>query len=455
MHKTFLLASACLFMIATYAQETQPDSLQPLPKKDFWHSKAFNISVAPAAFFAATPLAWEQREEVRKFRNRYIPTFRHHYDDYLQYLPAVTVFGLNAAGVKGKHTVKRAFVSYAFSAVIMGSIVNTVKYTAKVERPDGSSNNSFPSGHTANSFMNASFLHKEYGQYRSPLYSIGAYAASTATAIGRQMNNRHWISDVLAGAGIGILSTEVGYLIAGQIFKDRGARPILHKDPLPVDGKPSFIEMRLGFAVMTSDDLKKRHSDVYATNGFNLGMEGAWFFHKNFGVGAEFAFTSFPINDDNAGFDDPDIPIIAYGHYTQPMGVRYLQAGPYFSLPLTRNWFLTGKLVAGTSIGAEGNIILPIREEYQDFFHTKELPYIRYKPERAPSWSAGMGIMKRVGRNLGLKAYTSYFHSRHDFKFDMISEIDQNGNVSFTDLATEKISFNHLTFGLAVTALLW
>ncbi len=222
--------------------------------------------------------------------------------------------------------------------------------------------------------MNASFLHKEYGQYRNPLYSVGAYAASTATAIGRQMNNRHWISDVLAGAGIGILSTEVGYLIADQIFKDRGARPILHKDPIPVDGKPSFVEMRIGFAVMTSKDLMRHHSDIYATNGFNLGVEGAWFFHRNIGVGGEFAFSSFPINDNNAGFDDPDIPVISTGHYTQPMGVRYLHAGPFFNLPLPRNWFLTAKCLAGTSVGAEGDVLLPLREEYQDVFNMKELP---------------------------------------------------------------------------------
>ncbi|QEC44285.1 phosphatase PAP2 family protein [Pseudobacter ginsenosidimutans] len=450
------IATAILTFCTAYlfGQQDLPDTL-PAPKKDFWHSKTVNISLAPAGFFAASALTWNQRGEVRKFRNRYIPTFRHHYDDYLQYLPAVTVFGLNAAGVKGKHTVKRAFVSYAFSAVIMGSIVNTIKYTAKVERPDGSSNNSFPSGHTANSFMNASFLHKEYGQYRNPLYSVGAYAASTATAIGRQMNNRHWISDVLAGAGIGILSTEVGYLIADQVFKDRGARPILHKDPIPVDGKPSFVEMRIGFAVMTSKDLMKHHSDVYATNGFNLGVEGAWFFHRNIGVGAEFAFTSFPINDNNAGFDDPDIPIISTGHYTQPMGVRYLHAGPFFNYPLPRNWFITGKFLAGTSVGAEGNIMLPLREEFQDIFQAKELPYIRYKPERAFGWSSGLGIMKRIGRNLGLKAYTNYFHSKHDFKFDIIHDVDQNGHVSFSDLATEKISFNHITFGLALTAILW
>ncbi len=143
MLKTIAPAILCFCFLSGTGQ-TLSDSIIPVPKKDFWHSKAVNISIAPMGFFAASALSWNQRGEVRKFGNRYIPTFRHHYDDYLQYLPAVTVFGLNAAGVKGKHTVKRAFVSYAFSAVIMGSIVNTVKYSAKVERPDGSSNNSFP-----------------------------------------------------------------------------------------------------------------------------------------------------------------------------------------------------------------------------------------------------------------------------------------------------------------------
>lgn len=38
------------------------------------------------------------------------------------------------------------------------------------------------------------------------------------------MNNKHWLSDVLMGAGIGILSTELGYFLADLIYKDRGLR---------------------------------------------------------------------------------------------------------------------------------------------------------------------------------------------------------------------------------------
>lgn len=64
-------------------------------------------------------------------------------------------------------------------------------------------------------------LHKEYG-HRSPWYSIGGYTVATVTGVTRQLNNRHWMSDIMVGAGIGILATELGYFLADLIFKDKG-----------------------------------------------------------------------------------------------------------------------------------------------------------------------------------------------------------------------------------------
>lgn len=442
------LAGGSLFCDAVNAQ----DSIQ---KKSFWDRQAVRISIAPAALFAGSAITWGERAEIRKLRNRYIPSFRHHYDDYLQYVPAVSVFTLQAMGIKGKHTFKRSFISYAFSAAIMGTIVNTIKYTARVERPDGSTRNSFPSGHTANSFMNATFLHKEYGQYRHPLYSVAAYTMATATAIGRQLNNRHWISDVLAGAGIGILSTELGYILADKVFKNDEEQPPLSFNRYPTNKKPSFIEMRAGMAIATSKDLTQKSDDIFAKRGFNLGVEGAWFFHKNIGIGGEFAFTSFPINSDNLQLDDPDIPTISDGYYTQPMGIRYLTAGPFFSLPLRHNWFITGKITAGSSVGAQGNVLLELNDEFKELLNMAELPYLRYKPERATCWTAGIGIQKRIGRNTAIKLYGSFFDSDHDFELDMISDIDSNGNFVYQGLGSEKVKFDHISFGLAVTAFIW
>ena len=78
------------------------------------------------------------KEQIREDRNRYLPNFKAHYDDYLQYAPAATVYGLKLAGVKGRNNIGRASLSYATSLAIMAILVNSIKYTAKVERPDGS-----------------------------------------------------------------------------------------------------------------------------------------------------------------------------------------------------------------------------------------------------------------------------------------------------------------------------
>jgi len=449
----FIIAS--VFSCIDGKAQLTDTSTTDIEKKTFWNSKFVNISHTPFILFAGSAITWGERKEIRKLRNRYIPTFRHHYDDYMQYVPALSVFALHTAGIKGKHSLKRAFASYAFSAVLMGITVNAIKYSARVERPSGNEFNSFPSGHTSNSFMNATFLHKEYGQYRHPLYSVAGYTLATATAIGRQLNNRHWVSDVLAGAGIGILTTEVGYILADKVFKNRGEHAPLGFNPFPIHSKPSFIELRIGFANASAKDLTTKVSEIHAKRGVNLGIEGAWFFHKNIGIGGEFAFTSFPVTDDNVVLNDPDLVAISEGHYTQPMGIRYLHAGPFFSFPLPNNWFVTGKFNIGSSLGAEGNVMVELQDDYEDIFQTKELPYLRYKPERAFSWTAGAGIQKRIGRNLAIKAYTSYFNSDHDFVIDILDDVDQNGHYTYTNLQQEKVRFNHFAAGLALTAFLW
>jgi hypothetical protein len=138
-------------------------------------------------------------------------------DDFSQYAPMAAVYGLNAFGIKGKHNFKDRTIILAASYMLMGGTVLAIKSTAKVERPDGSSNNSFPSGHTATAFMGAEFLWQEYKDV-SLWYGISGYIVATGTGLFRIYNNRHWLTDVAAGAAIGMLSTKVGYCIY-PIFK--------------------------------------------------------------------------------------------------------------------------------------------------------------------------------------------------------------------------------------------
>lgn len=130
-----------------------------------------------------------------------------HADDYLQYLPAASYLGLGALGAQARHRFPERVIALGGSYLAMGILVNGVKYTVREMRPDGSSRNSFPSGHTATAFMGAELVRLEYGNG----YGLAAYTVATGIGVLRMYNNRHWLSDVLAGAGIGILSAEIGY----------------------------------------------------------------------------------------------------------------------------------------------------------------------------------------------------------------------------------------------------
>ena len=133
-------------------------------------------------------------------------------DDFSQYAPAASVYALDLLGVKGKNSFQDRSVILATSYLILSSTVLGLKSGTKIERPDGSSKNSFPSGHTATAFAGAEFLRQEYGD-QSVWYGIAGYAVATGTGLFRMYNNRHWLTDVAAGAGIGILSTKIAYWV--------------------------------------------------------------------------------------------------------------------------------------------------------------------------------------------------------------------------------------------------
>jgi Membrane-associated phospholipid phosphatase len=133
-------------------------------------------------------------------------------DDYSQYAPAAAVYGLDLIGVKAKHNFRDRTIIMTTSYIIMGMTVQTMKGSINIERPDNSNNHSFPSGHTATAFVGAHILFKEYKDV-SPWIGVAGYAIATGTSTLRVLNKRHWISDVVTGAGIGILSAEVGYML--------------------------------------------------------------------------------------------------------------------------------------------------------------------------------------------------------------------------------------------------
>lgn len=139
-------------------------------------------------------------------------------DDFIQYAPITATYGLNICGIKGKHDYGDLTIILGTAYALIGSTVYAMKNITKVERPDGSTRNSFPSGHTATAFMGAELLRREYWDI-SPWIGVAGYAVAAGTGFFRMYNNRHWLTDVIAGAGIGILGVQAAYWLYPLISK--------------------------------------------------------------------------------------------------------------------------------------------------------------------------------------------------------------------------------------------
>ena len=319
--------------------------------------------------------------DLRNSRTRLLTNFHSEIDNYTQFAPAVLALGLNVAGVEGRSDLGRFAVSSALAYGIMAGIVNPIKYGAKELRPDGSTRNSFPSGHTATAFVSATILHKEYGLTRSPWYSIAGYGVATATGVMRVLNNRHWISDVLSGAGIGIFSTELAYGISDIIFKGHGLKRGFLSDKSNAVENPSFFSISMGMGLGTrnmtfSGEELGVFDEEFNTKDVNLkfgtatvvGAEGAYFFNKYIGVGGRLRIKSNPIKgwsqlasdkksslqETISGLKDSELQewvegfdiMVESDHITEFAG----DLGLYFNLPLSSRFAIGTKALVGRSV---------------------------------------------------------------------------------------------------------
>lgn len=219
--KLTIICILCLNLTGIYAQEK--DSIAEVSKQvNPYHLNLKQVAI-PVTLIGIGIIGLEsdwlkfQNKEIRNEMQENIDK-KLTIDDFSQYVPMVTVYGLSLCGVKGKHDFIDRTIILATAYSIMGITINGLKIATKVERPDGSSRNSFPSGHTATAFMGAEFLRKEY-QDVSPWIGIAGYAVAAGTGFFRMYNNRHWLTDVLAGAGIGILSAQTAYWLYPTLSK--------------------------------------------------------------------------------------------------------------------------------------------------------------------------------------------------------------------------------------------
>lgn len=142
-------------------------------------------------------------------RNEHLFGFTNHIDDYMQFAPFVATYAFDWAGMRPRTDWKNRTAILVKGQVVNLGLVYLLKKTVSATRPDGT-HYSFPSGHTANAFAGATMLSIEYGKtYRWVPYA--AYTVASGIGVMRMVNNKHYISDVLFGAGLGILSMKLAY----------------------------------------------------------------------------------------------------------------------------------------------------------------------------------------------------------------------------------------------------
>lgn len=124
--------------------------------------------------------------------------------------------------------------------------------------------------------MTATMLTKEYGSV-SPWIGVGAYSVAAATGLMRVANNKHWLSDVLTGAGVGILATEAGYWITDLIFKNKGLSVSYLDTQDEGEANASFLSLYLGVNLPLSDYDIDETNEFRTSTGSTAGLEGAWF----------------------------------------------------------------------------------------------------------------------------------------------------------------------------------
>ncbi len=375
-----------------------------------------DLTFVGVPLFVAGIIAKSEKKAFRQndgTKHVLLTEFKTRIDDYTQYFGPAMTLGLKIGGVEGRSDWGRLLASSAMSYGIMAILVNSIKYTSKEMRPDGSSANSWPSGHTATSFAGATILHKEYGLTRSPWYSIAGYGVATATGVMRVLNNRHWVSDVLSGAGIGILSTELAYALSDILFKGKG----LLRNDLNSDGNivtnPSFfsVSMGVGFGSKKLDfDLEKfdleggedsKVLNLKFGTSTAVAAEGAYFFNKYIGVGGRLRVNSSPVkgwdgveqiatkdifrtileigNDDMAELlvakgtpGTPDYQPGIIDDFNLKIQSDHLtefaaDLGLYFNLPLSDRFALGSKLLVGRSIMQELNLDAVVSGGMKDF----------------------------------------------------------------------------------------
>ena len=144
---------------------------------------------------------------------------------------SVFVVGMFTAG-RIAHATRFRAMTYDMldAAVVNFGYTELLKLAVGRERPNGQDNKSFPSGHTSNSFALAAVAERHYGWK----LGVPAYLVAGLVGASRIQQDKHYLSDVVAGATLGYI---VGRTVVRVNNRPLGDAPRATLDVVPILGR--------------------------------------------------------------------------------------------------------------------------------------------------------------------------------------------------------------------------
>jgi membrane-associated phospholipid phosphatase len=157
-----------------------------------------------------------------RIRERH-PDFRTSLDSYLQWAPSLSIYAMDLAGVKTRHGFRDHLLIDAGSILVAGGLGYAMRRIGRSFDVYNKGDSEFPSGHATNAFRGAEIVRQEL-RHTHPAWSYSGYVLASAVGVLRLYNGQHYLSDVIAGAGLGILSTKLTYWAHGRLKARMGSR---------------------------------------------------------------------------------------------------------------------------------------------------------------------------------------------------------------------------------------
>ena len=161
---------------------------------------------------------WDKKvSDTSKIKKVHLPAG---IDTMLKWAPALSIFVLDAIGAKTKNNLRQHLLLAAAGEGLLNAVLVPVKHGVHRVRPNHSANKkSFPSGHTATSFLGAEMLRHEWEQ-GNKLLSCSGYVVAVAAGFMRVNKNKHWPSDIVAGAVLGLAAARFTYWALKRLTKN-------------------------------------------------------------------------------------------------------------------------------------------------------------------------------------------------------------------------------------------